>query len=180
MKVINFIGGPGIGKSYQAKAISNVFADYGLTVELVTEYAKDLTWGEDFDTLSDQLYVTAKQNRKLTRLKNKVDVVVSDCALIFGVQYMPADYISGTYAPMVYELFNSYDNLNIFLERGERPYNPRGRTQTEEQAREIDNTIKGILDDHEIPYVTLPSDSDSIREFFKEYIEENIDTLRRV
>ena len=47
-------------------------------VELVTEYAKELTWEKRYDILNDQLYVLSKQNRKLIRLKDQVDWIITD------------------------------------------------------------------------------------------------------
>jgi hypothetical protein len=37
----------------------------GMSVELVTEYAKHLVWEDRKATLDDQLYVTATQNHRL-------------------------------------------------------------------------------------------------------------------
>ena len=44
MKVINFYGGPGTGKSVQAAATYCALKKQGLNCELVTEYAKDKLW----------------------------------------------------------------------------------------------------------------------------------------
>lgn len=148
MKVINLFGGPGIGKSTLASYLFYKLKSDGYNAELVSEYAKELTWEENFDKLSDQLYVTAKQNRRLHRLEDKVDVVVTDCPILLGINYATPEYIGGTFVPMVYSLFDSYDNLNISLERV-KPYMPKGRTQTESEARIIDRNIKQILSPYE-------------------------------
>ena len=46
MKVINLFGGPGCGKSTTAADLFARMKLRGLSVELVTEYAKDVVWDE--------------------------------------------------------------------------------------------------------------------------------------
>lgn len=148
MKVINLFGGPGIGKSTFASYLFYKLKSEGYNAELVSEYAKELTWEENFDKLSDQLYVTAKQNRRLNRLKNKVDVVVTDCPILLGINYSTPSYIGGFFVPMVFSLFESYTNINIVLDRV-KPYVNEGRTQTEEEARNIDWNIRQLISPYE-------------------------------
>jgi hypothetical protein len=59
---------------------------------------------------------------------------------------------------MVHELYNSYHNINIFLQR-EKPYHKVGRSQDEEEARKLDDRIKDILDDYE--YGIIPANQDA-------------------
>lgn len=44
MKVINFFGAPGAGKSTEAARTYVALKDRGVNVELVREVAKDLAW----------------------------------------------------------------------------------------------------------------------------------------
>ena len=88
LNVINLFGGPGCGKSTTAAGLFHLMKLNEMNVELVTEYAKDLTWEERFGTLAnDQLYVFAKQQKRLQVLKNKVRYVVTDSPLILGLSY---------------------------------------------------------------------------------------------
>jgi len=88
MLVINIFGGPGVGKSTLAAEVFAHFKKNKLNIELVTEYAKDLVWEERNNILKDQLYILAKQNRRLERLRNKgIDVVVTDSPLLLGKIY---------------------------------------------------------------------------------------------
>lgn len=169
MIVINLFAGPGCGKSTLASYIFYLLKKDGYNAELVTEYAKELTWEENFDKLSDQLYVTSKQNRKLSRLKNKVDIVVTDCPLLLGIHYATPEYIGGHFEPMVYSLFETYNNFNIFLERV-KPYHKVGRTQTEDEARNIDKSIKKILDEHNYKYITTEGSSVGIDKIYKDIV----------
>lgn len=45
MIVVNLYGGPGVGKSTGAAYVFARLKEAGVVAELVTEFAKDLTWG---------------------------------------------------------------------------------------------------------------------------------------
>lgn len=73
MKIINLFGGPGVGKSTLAATTFAHMKQEGYSVELVTEYAKQLTWEGRTNALSNQIYVFAKQLHNIFRLKGQVD-----------------------------------------------------------------------------------------------------------
>lgn len=161
MKVINLFGGPGIGKSTIAMLLSAKMKLMHLSVEYVTEYAKDMVWEGRKNILSDQLYITAKQNRKLERIKDKVNYAVSDCPLLLGIHYATPDYLPGSYSRLVFELWNQYDNINFLLMR-ESKYEKIGRYQTEEEALQIDVDIKDLLTANQVPFFEVPGKPESV------------------
>ena len=58
MNIINIYGGPGVGKSTGAAMIFAKMKMLGINCELVTEYAKTLTYEKRFEILQEnQLYV---------------------------------------------------------------------------------------------------------------------------
>ncbi len=68
-KLINFFGGPSTGKSTYAAELYSDMKKRKLSVELVTEFPKDLIWdGLDTILLCDQLFVFANQHRRINRL----------------------------------------------------------------------------------------------------------------
>lgn len=156
MKVINIWGGPGAGKSTTAAGVFHEMKKLRLEVELVTEYAKDMTWEGRTNVLTDQLYILAKQNRRIHRLKDKVDWVVTDSPIPLGLMYMPANYYP-TFEPFVRDVWNSYDNISFLLSR-DFAYQPIGRNQTLEQAEVIDSDIQVFLDSRNIPYHRVTND----------------------
>lgn len=166
MKVINLFAGPGASKSTLASYIFFKLKINGYNSEIVTEYAKDKTWEKDFSTLSDQLYVTAKQNRKLERLRNQLDVVVNDSPLLLGIHYSMPGYLGGNFEPMIYSLFDTYENINLFIER-KKPYDTRGRTQSEEEAKQIDKKIKSMLINKNYQFDTVEGTQQGIDDYFE-------------
>ncbi|TYO65512.1 hypothetical protein FXV83_16395 [Bradyrhizobium hipponense] len=58
--VINLIGGPGSGKSTTAAGLFFLMKLAGLKAELVVEYAKELSYDENWSTLKNQLHVLAE------------------------------------------------------------------------------------------------------------------------
>jgi hypothetical protein len=154
-KVINFWAGPGTGKSSCA---ADLFAEMkwaGHNVELIDEYAKVKTWEKHMNILEDQMYISAKQNRKIERLQGQVDWVITDSPLLMCIPYIPKGYCSH-FKPLIREMFNRYDNINYFLVR-EKAYNPVGRNQTEQEARALDTQIKDLLEQEQLTFIELPA-----------------------
>lgn len=144
--VINLFGGPGSGKSTQAAQLFAYLKKAGYNAELVTEYAKDMTWQESNKVLANQLYIFAKQHLRMWRLLNKVDIIITDSPLIQNLAY--AEHMSSEFKAMVLvESTVDFDNINIFLNRPES-YQNHGRKQTQEQSKEIDLKTLNLLKNH--------------------------------
>ncbi len=152
MKIINFFGGPGTGKSTTAARLFSDMKVTGVNCELVTEYAKEMVWEDRHNIFQDQLYLLAKQNRKLLRLQNKVDYVLTDSPILLNTIYMVENGYEQTLNQLILEVFNSYDNINILLNRTHE-YQEVGRYQTEQQSDELSSDIKKLLQLHNVPFV---------------------------
>lgn len=136
-QVINLYAGAGAGKSTTAAGLFYKMKSDMMSVELVSEYAKQLTWDDRHNVLTqDQLYILAKQHRKMLILKDKVDYIITDSPLLLSLIYKPKHYPK-SFDDLVWYLYNQFENINIFLPRT-KPYVTVGRNQTEEQAKEID------------------------------------------
>ena len=160
-------GGPGVGKSTTAAGLFYLMKTNDYNVELVTEVAKDYTWENREQCLEDQLYIFAKQNHRLERLKTKVDYVIVDSPLLLGILYTPIDYYNN-YNNIVTDVFNSYDNLNFYINRIKK-YQPIGRNQTEEQSNEISIITRDLLKDHS--YFEIDGNEIANLEIFTRIIE---------
>lgn len=142
-KVINLFAGPGAGKSTTAAGLFYQMKKRGLSVELVTEYAKDRVYEEHSSIFSDQIYLTAKQNRRQSRLVGKVDYIITDSPLLLGQYYVCKE--DKEHIRWITEwLFDKYDNVNVFIKRT-KPYDTKGRNENYEQALEADIGIKNII-----------------------------------
>ena len=150
---VNLYGGPGTGKSTWCAAIFYLEKILGLNAEYVQEYAKDRTWQEDFVTLQFQPYVTGKQLYRMARLRGKVDVANTDSPGVTGLLYQGFG-CSPHWENGIVDTVNQFRNVHIYLVRNTEahPYNPKGRSQDEAKAREIDQHTREILDRHNIPY----------------------------
>ena len=156
--VVNLLGGPGVGKSTLTSAVYATLKSLGVDCEIASEFAKELVWEQRNETFKDELYIFAKQAHRLFRLKDKVDVVITDRPLILTSYYAKDDKDLSKFC---YKRFKSYKNVNYLLVR-EKEYNPNGRNQTEDEAKQVDVGIKNILNTYKIPYKTLPGNMSSV------------------
>lgn len=153
--VVNLFGGPGTGKSTIAAAVFAELKMKNIDCELVTEYAKTLVWeGRKNVLMEDQLYIFAKQNRYVKRVYGQVDVIVTDCPIIlskfYNTKYGDEKSLNVELLnDLVQNTYDMYNNLNIFLTRVKK-YNPNGRLQTEDGAKEIDVELYHFLYKNEV------------------------------
>ena len=173
LKVINLFGGPGTGKSTTRAMLFSIMKQCHMNVEEVTEYAKDVTWERNFDLFSDQLFVLANQNRRLSRLQNKVEWAVSDSPLLLSIHYVTPEYLPRNFQNLVFEVWDLYDNYNFLIERN-KPYSPIGRNQTEDEAKKIDQDIISMLEDKKIEYKTIKCGETAAAEIFNHVFGEEI------
>lgn len=144
-KVINLFAGPGAGKSTTAAGLFYKMKRLGLSVELVTEYAKEKVYENALDIMADQLYLLAKQNRKLDRLVGKVDWIITDSPLLLCAYYGEKfGRHPSVVVPTAHNVFDLYHNINFFIERT-KPFDKRGRLGSEKSALQADAGIRDIV-----------------------------------
>lgn len=140
-KVINLFAGPGAGKSTTAADLFRLMKNRGVKCELVTEYAKDLAY--EGAPLDNQLYVLAKQDSRQRRLVGKVDYVITDSPLPLSLVYASGFWDNNDFRRLVWGMFRQYDNVCFRIVRV-KPYAAYGRSQTEAEARQLDDVIYRI------------------------------------
>lgn len=166
-KIINIFGGPGVGKSLNAAGVFYRLKCLGLDVELVPEYAKKLTYEKRTDILSgDQLLIFAKQHRSIEVFSSQADYVVVDSPLLLTQVYFNQKNNKTDLTllmPLVLDVFNKYPNQNFLLSRNRKyKYQESGRSQTEKEAKGIDDKVADYLLSHSIPCRTLQSSESSV------------------
>lgn len=130
------------------------------SVEYVQEYAKELTYDRRQDILKeDQLYILAKQHRKLMRLREQVEYIVVDSPLILGLAYISEDSIYNVekFSDLLLSTFDQYPNFNIVLQRNlSIPYVMEGRNETSGEATQIDSNIVDLLNKYSKKFYSIP------------------------
>jgi hypothetical protein len=110
-------------------------------------------------------------------LKDKVDVIICDSPLPISIVYDKEN--SEAFHTLIMEQFNKFTNFNYLLERGGE-YQTEGRVQTEDEAKEVDKTVKRVLDEQGIKYTALPIEGayqkiiDDIVKNLKYYTRQNL------
>lgn len=159
MKNINLFAGPGAGKSTIASELFTEMKKRNDKVEYIQEYAKELTFGKDFTRLSDQLHILGEQHHRMYRLRDQVDFLIHDSPFVMGIVYLQKDIHlpKKLYKKLVTEMFKSYNNINIFLERDvdKFGYETYGRNQDLDEAIQKDKEIKDMLKKFDIPFITI-------------------------
>ena len=151
--VVNLFAGPGAGKSTTCAGIFHELKLKGINCEMALEYAKDKVWEESYRTLENQIYVFGHQLQRIFRVKDKVEVVITDSPLILSIYYDKER--SANLKNLVMEQHNQFHNINIFIGRNDLAYNPKGRYQTFEEAKNIDKDLKRLLDSLDVDYIDI-------------------------
>lgn len=152
-KVINLFGAPCSSKSTTASGLFYKLKLAGCSVELVTEFAKELTYLERKKCLADQLYVTAQQNHRMYPLVGQVDFIITDSPILLGSMYLPKNYPK-SFMNFVLDVFKTYKNINYFLHRA-IPYVQEGRNQNKSESDKIGVELFRFLTKNEIHFIEL-------------------------
>jgi len=171
--IINLYGGPGVGKSTVAAELFSLMKKENYNVEFVTEYVKELTYEGRYNVLDqDQLYVFAKQHRKILRLRNKVDFVISDSPLLLSIVYSELNpyniHDHSIFEKLVFNINEQYENIDILLLRNEEyDYKQEGRYQDKEGVLFADKAIKKVIDRQCKGIMHLLSDDNVVNKILK-------------
>lgn len=158
--VVNLAAGPGTGKSSTMGGVFSELKWRGVNCEQAPEFAKEKVWEGSTGILSNQIYVFGKQLHTIWRVASQVDVVITDSPLYLSLIYGKSWGLN--FEKLVLETYHKFWNVNFFLER-HKAYNPMGRMQTEDEARQIDVDIKNLLNNHGLPYESAPSGRESVQ-----------------
>lgn len=169
--VINLFGTPSAGKSTGAAYIFAKLKMAGINAELITEFAKDKVWEENREVFKpdNQLYIFAKQFFRMNRCSDKVDVIVTDSPLPLSAFYNKSEVLGDNFNNVVINCFNSFNNISYLVIRN-KPYNPKGRLQTEEESDAMKQPLIDLLDNYNINYKVGFGNT----EFYDQIVEEII------
>ena len=157
MIIVNLFGVPGAGKSTGAAYIFSQLKMKGINAELITEFAKDKVWENNEKVFKNQLYLFGKQSFRISRVQDEVDVIVTDSPLLLSILYNQTPILGENFNQLVYDVFNSYNNINYLIKRT-KPYNPAGRLQTEEESDALAEPLISLLKKENINYKEITGD----------------------
>lgn len=152
--MVNLFGVPGSGKSTGSAYIFSKLKMQGINAELVTEFAKDKVWENNTEVFKNQAYLFGKQSYRMSRCKDKVDVIVTDSPLPLSIFYNNNPSLTENFNNSIMDVFNSYNNVNYLLLRT-KPYNPAGRHQSEDESNALKQPMIYMLEKYNISYVEV-------------------------
>lgn len=166
-KIVNFIGGPSLGKSLIAALTFAELKSRHYKAEYVQEYAKMLVYKKDFETLNNQYFVSTEQYKMFKAVDGQVDFICADSPLLIGLFYNrdhPTNVCNVKKTEeMIIQKMNEFDNIYIYLERNhDFPFETQGRIHNEEQSRMIDIKMKSLLEEFNLKYLSIISDKASV------------------
>lgn len=168
-QVINVIGGPGCDKSLITSAIILHLKLHNKTVEVIPDFAKSLVWQRNFEVLKNQYFIAQRQFEMLTMLDGHLQYLLTECSLpqvlFYNENYLDNICDIGKTRTQILAWHSQFNNVNIYVERGDSPYNRTGRFQDEEQARAIDRGMRELLDREGLPYTVLAPEVEPVNAF---------------
>ena len=156
MKVINFFGSSGVGKSTHSLRLATYFKETRQRVEYVPEYPKYLVYSQHNRMLMDQFKIFAEQRHYIDILRDHaVNYAVVDSPLLLGLLYGEKyGTVDEDFAKVILKEFNTFDNVNFFVTRTV-PFDEVGRVESMEESDEDSNHLRELLNKHNINYVEI-------------------------
>lgn len=145
MKIINLFGTVGSGKSTTASYIFSRFKNLGMNVELSFEYAKEMIYSKRQHEMSNQIYLLAKQYKKLKDIQvyGGVTLVITDSPLLQNLIYSSLPSHTKELDKLTKALANEFENINVLIKRVNE-YKAYGRNQTEKESDLMAKVIKEL------------------------------------
>ena len=137
---VNIYAGPGVGKSVLTAQLFVALKLLGVHTEMVSEYAKELTYLETLSTVSQE-EIIKEQLRRQALLQGCARVVVTDAAVPLSLAYSTG-LQREELAAMVKAETKDWRSLDILLHRDTRnSYETDGRAQSQPEAQEFHETV---------------------------------------
>lgn len=169
--VVNLFGEPSAGKSTVAMDITAKLKRKGINAEYISEFAKDKLYENNGEVFKHQEYLFGKQSFKMGRVKDKVQVMVTDSPLVLSIIYNQNEYLHESFDEMVMDVFNSYNNKNYMLLRN-HPYENEGRFQNESEANDVRAKILSELERLGIEWDSATSSPEDCEKIANEIAQE--------
>lgn len=170
MKVINFFGAPGVGKTTKTLELTALMKKTQLDVEPSLEIVKKYIYSGANMLLSYQNFIFAQQDRQLKILEDSKEneFAVTDAPLLNNLFYAPKKY-PVFFKDLVFEIYNSYDNVNFFVNRTHE-YSNQGRIHNEKDSLRLTKLMHTFLINHNVSFIEINS-TDEIKDVYDMIME---------
>ena len=159
--VVNFFGGPGVGKTTAAAMLFVELKLRSADAELYDEQARQCILTGQVSALEIQPYLFGLQLYRLRTTARHTDIVVMDSPLLLNPIYDKNQ--STPLRDLVLEEFYRFRNLNVVMERPRSGvHSMAGRVHDAAESRVLDERIRRFLDDSRIPYRTMAGTREDI------------------
>jgi hypothetical protein len=177
--VVNVIGGSGIGKSTTAALVYGELKSRYLQCELVREFVKAWVYEGKKVGPFGQSIIYGQQLERESSLYGKVDFIVTDSPLImcppYQLHYDGHDSIKHS----LFKDLEQAKNLGVihinFLLKRVKPFDPKGRYESEEVAKLIDQKIEAFMIYNGIDYIVVDQTDDDRVKFIVDKTMEYFD-----
>ena len=158
-KVINMLGGSGIGKSTTAAGLYYHMKLAHKNVELVREYVKLLAWQGIKPGQYDQVNIFGEQCKLEHSLYGKVDYIITDSPIVLAPIYEHFYHGDSMMEEAAIKFLNKsksngVEHINIVLGRT-KDYDTEGRYQTLEEAKRVDNMVRDFMFKYNMEYIVI-------------------------
>jgi len=153
--VVNFYGAPGIGKTTAACSLYAELKKTNIAVELAAEFAKEKVLERNKTAMGYQKFIWANQCYRIHCAYQVAQVVITDAPILLGAIYNKP--LTPALKMVILEEHEQYNHLNIMLNRNHNHYDEASRHHTLDEAIQIDEQIRSLLTDNNIPFIEYDS-----------------------
>lgn len=152
--VVNFLGGPGCGKTVAAAELFCQLKKAGLDTNFVKEFAQECIIEGNADALKDQVYVFGNTYHKLRCAAETSTVAVTDSPVLLQIIYQSE--LPDSFSRLVLDMHRTFNNFNVLLDVRNQgwTHTMTGRIHSISESLSLDKQIKDMLDTYEEPYIT--------------------------
>lgn len=172
-KIINLFAGPGAGKSTTAAGLFFEMKLMNLKCELITEYAKELTYAGDFVNLSSPIHMLDAQYRRQKNALGQVEYIITDSPILLPMIYSKEKEYISEFRKIAVSHWNEFKNVNFFINRT-KEYQAYGRNESEYEAIKKDEEIIEMLGDLNIPFEEIPGDRNAPNAIIRSILLEKL------
>jgi nicotinamide riboside kinase len=176
-KIINLIGAPSSGKTVLAAMLFAELKKMHLSVEYIQEYIKSLIYKEKYNLINNQYYISTKQYELFKSIDNKVDYIVTDGSLFHGLYYNRSykENVSNIEKTeiKIKEYISEFDNIYIYIKRGNWKYQNEGRIHKENEAEKISKDLRDLMNNQGILFFDFDWVTDNLSDLIKKILDKN-------